>query len=123
MVLEIVKVALTQFDVVAKDVVLLAKSDFPTPGEMAAVLVLTLSPAQVINTVPVTIGKLVVAAMEYVLAFGKVHTTVAVPLHTQLVPVNVLVASTPVGKVSVSVKGEEISTLANASVAWVAANT
>ena len=51
------------------------------------------------------------------------QTTVAVPLHTQLVPVNVLVASTPVGKVSVSVKGEEISTLANASVAWVAANT
>ena len=64
LVLEIVKVALTQFDVVAKDVVLLAKSDSPTPGEMAAVLVLMLSPAQVINTVPVTIGKLIVAAME-----------------------------------------------------------
>ena len=57
------------------------------------------------------------------MAFGKVHTTVAVPLHIQLVPVNVLVASTPVGKVSVSVKGEVISALANASVAWVAANT
>ena len=55
------------------------------------------------------------------------HTTGDVPLQTQLVPLKVLVACTPVGKVSVKVRGDAASTLprlaSDTSVDWLVANT